>query len=131
MKITLAGFVAWARQVTTGLGATGISGTLGLYFAHQISGTAAAILVVASLVPLLWPEANKAKVAVVAQAVVPAAEVAVKDMLVELAAKKFDGVTTGKDALAMLSAIETALANLPAQPAPVGVALAGAAIAAA
>jgi hypothetical protein len=117
MKFSLSGLSAWARQVTTALGATGVSGTLGLYLTHQISGTAALVAVLPALVLVLWPEAKKAQVTAVVQAVVPPAEIAMKDVAAQILAKHVDLVTDIKDVVALSTALQSVLPLRAAVPA--------------
>jgi hypothetical protein len=114
MKITLSGAIAWARQITTAVGATGVSGTVGLYLTHQISGTAALVVVLVSLIPVLWPEAKKAQVTAVVQTVVPPAEIAMKDVAAQILAKHVDLVTDIKDVVALSTALQSVLPLPPA-----------------
>jgi hypothetical protein len=113
MKITLSGLIAWARQVTTALGATGVSGTLGLYLTHQIGGTAALVAILVSLIPVIWPEAKKPQVTAMVQAVVPPTEIAMKDVAAQILAKHVDLVTDIKDVVALATAVQSVL-PLPA-----------------
>jgi hypothetical protein len=119
MKITLAGVVAWARQATTGVGASTVVTALAGGATHTISWPEAALGVGAGVLMIVHPEISKERAVAVVQTVAPAAETGIKDVARQIANKHIEGVTDAKDLLTFVSALEKAFPAAPGpQPAP-------------